>query len=115
REASTLYMQPQAQLTWTDYDSDSLVEDNGTRVEDGRSIGLNSRLGVRLFGQSTLRGNRVQPFLAVNWLRGQRDPSMRFNEELLSAKTPDSRYEMQAGAQLQLGQRWSAWGDLRVQ
>ncbi|MCU1091121.1 autotransporter outer membrane beta-barrel domain-containing protein [Stenotrophomonas maltophilia] len=115
REASTLYLQPQAQLTWTDYDSDSLVEDNGTRVEDGRSIGLNSRLGVRLFGQSTLRGNRVQPFLAVNWLRGQRDPSMRFNEELLSAKTPDSRYEMQAGAQLQLGQRWSAWGDLRVQ
>jgi len=115
REASTLYLQPQAQVTWTDYDSDSVVEDNGTRVEDGRSIGLNSRLGVRLFGQSTLRGNRVQPFLAVNWLRGQRDPSMRFNEELLSAKTPDSRYEMQAGAQLQLGQRWSAWGDLRVQ
>ncbi|WP_223276941.1 autotransporter outer membrane beta-barrel domain-containing protein [Stenotrophomonas maltophilia] len=114
-EASTLYLQPQAQLTWTDYDGDSLVENNGTTVEDGRGGGLNSRLGVRLFGQGTLQGNRVQPFLAANWLRGQRDEAMRFNSESLSAKTPENRYEVQAGAQLQLGQRWSAWGDLRVQ
>ncbi|WP_164162662.1 autotransporter outer membrane beta-barrel domain-containing protein [Stenotrophomonas maltophilia] len=114
-EASTLYLQPQAQLTWTDYDGDSLVENNGTTVEDGRGGGLNSRLGVRLFGQSTLQGNRVQPFLAANWLRGQRDEAMRFNSESLNAKTPENRYEVQAGAQLQLGQRWSAWGDLRVQ
>ncbi|HFF3035642.1 TPA: autotransporter outer membrane beta-barrel domain-containing protein [Stenotrophomonas maltophilia] len=114
-EASTLYLQPQAQLTWTDYDGDSLVENNGTTVEDGRGGGLNSRLGLRLFGQSTLQGNRVQPFLAANWLRGQRDEAMRFNSESLSAKTPENRYEVQAGAQLQLGQRWSAWGDLRVQ
>nr|ELF4102462.1 autotransporter outer membrane beta-barrel domain-containing protein [Stenotrophomonas maltophilia] len=114
-EASTLYLQPQAQLTWTDYDGDSLVESNGTTVEDGRGGGLNSRLGVRLFGQGTLQGNRVQPFLAANWLRGQRDASMRFNSESLNAKTPENRYEVQAGAQLQLGQRWSAWGDLRVQ
>ncbi|WP_235641828.1 autotransporter outer membrane beta-barrel domain-containing protein [Stenotrophomonas maltophilia] len=114
-EASTLYLQPQAQLTWTDYDGDSLVENNGTTVEDGRGGGLNSRLGLRLFGQGTLQGNRVQPFLAANWLRGQRDEAMRFNSESLSAKTPENRYEVQAGAQLQLGQRWSAWGDLRVQ
>ncbi|HHA2470622.1 TPA: autotransporter outer membrane beta-barrel domain-containing protein, partial [Stenotrophomonas maltophilia] len=114
-EASTLYLQPQAQLTWTDYEGDSLVENNGTTVEDGRGGGLNSRLGLRLFGQSTLQGNRVQPFLAANWLRGQRDEAMRFNSESLSAKTPENRYEVQAGAQLQLGQRWSAWGDLRVQ
>ncbi|MBH1433607.1 autotransporter outer membrane beta-barrel domain-containing protein [Stenotrophomonas maltophilia] len=114
-EASTLYLQPQAQLTWTDYDGDSLVENNGTTVEDGRGGGLNSRLGVRLFGQGTLQGNRVQPFLAANWLRGQRDASMRFNSESLNAKTPENRYEVQAGAQLQLGQRWSTWGDLRVQ
>jgi len=113
--ASTLYLQPQAQLIWTDYDGDSLVEDNGTLVEDGRSGGLDSRLGVRLFGQSTLQGNLVQPFLAVNWLRGERDPSMRFNGEQLDARLPENRYEVQAGAQLQLGQRWSAWGDLRLQ
>lgn len=113
--ASTLYLQPQAQLIWTDYDGDSLVEANGTLVEDGRSGGLDSRLGVRLFGQGTLEGNRVQPFLAVNWLRGERDPSMRFNGEQLEARLTKNLYEVQAGAQLQLGQRWSAWGDLRVQ
>ncbi len=113
--SSTLYLQPQAQVTWSDYDGDRHVEANGTTVEDGRSGGLNSRVGMRLFGQSTRVGNRVQPFLGVNWLRGERDPSLRFNAEQLHAKLPQNRYEAQAGAQLQLGQRWTAWGDLRVQ
>ncbi len=113
--SSTLYLQPQAQVTWSDYDGDRHVEANGTTVEDGRSGGVNSRVGMRLFGQSTRVGNRVQPFLGVNWLRGERDPSLRFNAEQLHAKLPQNRYEAQAGAQLQLGQRWTAWGDLRVQ
>lgn len=113
--ASTLYLQPQVQVGWIDYDGDSLIEDNGTTVEDGRAGGFHSRVGLRLFGQATPGGNRVQPFFGVNWLRGQRDEAMRFNSESLDAKLPENRYEAQAGAQLQLGQRWSAWGDLRVQ
>lgn len=113
--ASTLYLQPQMQVGWTDYDGDSLVESNGTTVQDDRAGGFNSRVGVRLFGQATPGGNRVQPFVAANWLRGERGESMRFNGERLDAKLPQNRYELQTGAQLQLGQRWTAWGDLRVQ
>ncbi len=111
----TWYLQPQAQLTYTDYKGDTLQEVNGTVVEDDRAGGFESRVGVRLFGHDNASGNRVQPFLAVNWLYTERGNAMRFDGERLDARLPTNRYEAQAGAQLRLGQRWSAWGDLRVQ
>lgn len=114
-DRGTWYLQPQAQLTYTDYKGDTLQEVNGTVVEDDRAGGFESRVGVRLFGHDNASGNRVQPFLAVNWLYTERGDAMRFDGERLDARLPTNRYEAQAGAQLRLGQRWSAWGDLRVQ
>jgi autotransporter family porin len=114
-DRGTWYLQPQAQVTYTDYKGDTLQEVNGTVVEDDRAGGLESRVGVRLFGHDNASGNRVQPFLAVNWLYTERGDAMRFDGERLDARLPTNRYEAQAGAQLRLGQRWSAWGDLRVQ
>lgn len=114
-ERGTWYLQPQAQVTNTDYKGDTLQEVNGTVVEDDRAGGFESRVGVRLFGHDNASGNRVQPFLAVNWLYTERGDSMRFDGERLDARLPTNRYEAQAGAQLRLGQNWSAWGDLRVQ
>ncbi|MNV96512.1 Outer membrane protein IcsA autotransporter precursor [compost metagenome] len=102
-------------MTYTDYKGDTLQEVNGTVVEDDRAGGFESRVGVRLFGHDNASGNRVQPFLAVNWLYTERGDAMRFDGERLDARLPTNRYEAQAGAQLRLGQRWSAWGDLRVQ
>ena len=110
-----VYLQPQLQVTYTDYKGDTLQEANGTIVEDHRAGGLESRVGVRLFGHDNATGNRVQPFVAVNWLYSERDNSMRFDGDVLAAELPTNRYEAQAGAQLRLGERWSAWGDLRVQ
>lgn len=114
-DRGTWYLQPQAQLTYTDYKGDTLQEANGTVVEDDRAGGLESRVGVRLFGNDNGTGNRVQPFLAVNWLYTDRGDAMRFDGERLDARLPTNRYEAQAGAQLRLGARWSAWGDMRVQ
>jgi len=114
-DRGTWYLQPQAQVTYTGYKGDTLQEVNGTVVEDDRAGGFESRVGVRLFGHDNASGNRVQPFLAVNWLYTERGDAMRFDGERLDARLPTNRYEAQAGAQLRLGQRWSAWGDLRVQ
>ncbi len=115
RERSAWFIQPQVQLTYTDYEGDTLQEANGTIVQDGRAGGLESRVGVRLFGHDNATGNRVQPFFAVNWLRGDHGNSLLFDGERISATLPTNRYEAQAGAQLKLGLKWSAWGDMRVQ
>ena len=115
RERGAWFIQPQVQLTYTDYKGDTLQEANGTVVQDGRAGGLESRVGVRLFGHDNATGNRVQPFFAVNWLRGDHGNSLLFDGERISATLPTNRYEAQAGAQLKLGLKWSAWGDMRVQ
>lgn len=115
RERGAWFIQPQVQVTYTDYKGDTLQEANGTIVQDGRAGGFESRVGVRLFGHDNATGNRVQPFFAMNWLRGDHGNSLLFDGERISATLPTNRYEAQAGAQLKLGLKWSAWGDMRVQ
>ncbi len=113
--ASALYVQPQLQLSHVDFRADRHVESNGTVIDHADAGGLSGRLGVRVFGHGTAAGNTVQPYLGVNWLRGSGTSTLQFNGETLGADVPRNRYEVQAGAELKLGQRWGAWGDLSVQ
>lgn len=112
---SSLYVQPQLQLTYADYRADRHVESNGTVVDHADAGGLSGRLGVRVFGHGIAGGNTVQPYLGVNWLRGSGTSTLQFNDDTLGADVPRNRYEVQAGAELKLGQRWGAWGGLSVQ
>ena len=113
--ASALYVQPQMQLTYADYRADRHVETNGTVIDHAEAGGLSGRLGARVFGHGTAAGNIVQPYLGVNWLRGSGTSALQFNGDTLGADVPRNRYEVQAGAELKLGQRWNAWGGLSVQ
>ena len=113
--ASALYVQPQLQLSHVDFRADRHVESNGTVVDHADAGGLSGRLGVRVFGHGTAAGNIVQPYLGVNWLRGSGTSTLQFNGDTLAADVPRNRYEVQAGAELRLGQRWGAWGGMSVQ
>lgn len=66
-ERRALYLQPQVQVTYTDYKGDTLQEANGTIV------------------QGLITANRVQPFFALNWLYSERGDAMRFDGERLDA------------------------------
>ncbi|PZT10328.1 autotransporter outer membrane beta-barrel domain-containing protein [Stenotrophomonas maltophilia] len=113
--ASALYVQPQLQLSHVDFRADRHVESNGTVIDHADAGGLTGRLGVRVFGHGTAAGNTVQPYLGVNWLRGSGTSTLQFNGDRLGADVPRNRYEVQAGAELKLGQRWGAWGGVSVQ
>lgn len=113
--ASALYVQPQLQLSHVDFRADRHVESNATVIDHADAGGLSGRLGVRVFGHGTAAGNSVQPYLGVNWLRGSGSSTLRFNGDTLGADVPRNRYEVQAGAELRLGQRWGAWGGMSVQ
>ncbi|MBD8698058.1 autotransporter outer membrane beta-barrel domain-containing protein [Stenotrophomonas sp. CFBP 13718] len=109
------YLEPQAQVTYTDYsmDGDQHVETNGTTVKTVDAGGLQTRLGVRLYGHDTSsEGNRVQPFVAANWIHSEGDNAVAFNGVSLSAGQPSDVYELKAGAQLQMGGGWTGWGEL---
>nr|KAJ9632656.1 hypothetical protein H2204_007743 [Knufia peltigerae] len=85
--SSQLYLQPQ--LSYVDFDADR----HGTQ----------------------LHGDRSWHVPGGNWLRGSGTSALQFNGDTLGADVPRNRYEMQAGAELKLGQRWGAWGGLTVQ
>ncbi len=109
------YLEPQAQLTYTDYsmDGDQHVETNGTTVQTADAGGLQTRLGVRLYGHDTSsEGNRVQPFVAANWIHSEGDNAVAFNGVGLAGGQPSEVYELKAGAQLQMGGGWTGWGEL---
>jgi len=112
---SALYLEPQVQLGWTHYRADQLTERNGTVVAQDRAGGVSGRAGMRLHGVATGAGNQVAPFLALNWLRGDADNRIRFDGERMAGGVPQNRYELNAGAQLQFGTAWSAWGDMALQ
>jgi outer membrane autotransporter protein len=115
RSRTAWSLQPQVQVRYTDYDSDSVVEANGTRVDGADAGGFSTRVGLQLQGHAVSRWNRVQPFVAVNWLHDARENALHFDAEKRQAGIPKDRYEVKAGAQLQLGANWAAWGDMAVQ
>lgn len=113
--ASALYVQPQLQLSYVDFRADRHVETNGTMIDQADAGGLSGRVGLRVFGHGTAAGNTMQPYLGVNWLRGSGTNTLQFNGDTLGADVPRNRYEVQAGTELKLGQRWGAWGGMSVQ
>ncbi|MCC7635401.1 autotransporter outer membrane beta-barrel domain-containing protein [Stenotrophomonas rhizophila] len=113
RGALAVFVQPQMQLRYGSYRADRHIERNGTVIDGSDADGLGSLVGVRVFGHTITRtGNRVQPFMAVNWIRESSDNRLRFDGQQLAGGLPQDRYEVKGGAQLQLGSRWSAWGDV---
>jgi len=113
--SSSLYVQPQLQLTYTDYNANRHVESNGTVIDGAEAGGLAGRVGVRAFGQRAGMGSVVQPYVGVNWLRGNGRNAIDFRGETLRAELPRNRYEVQAGAELKISHRLGAWGGLNVQ
>ncbi|WP_448130261.1 autotransporter family protein [Stenotrophomonas rhizophila] len=115
-ERVAMFVEPQLQLSYTRFSADSHIESNGTVINGSDADGLTSRAGVRFFGHANTEvGNRVQPFLSVNWIHESSDNGLSFDGERLSGGVPQDRYEAKAGASLQLGDRWTAWGDLGLQ
>ena len=115
-ERSRFLVEPQLQLTYTDYRSDDHVEANGTRIQTALAGGLTTRLGVRAYGHANVdSGNRVQPFVTANWYHQQRGNAVSFDGDAVNGAAPQDRYELKGGAQLQLGGKWTGWGQLGVQ
>ena len=121
-EMTTLYVEPQLQLTYNGYRAREHVERNGTAVAVDGAGGLATRVGVRLYGRSGLPGAHVQqnawvqPYLTVNWLRNQHaTDSLSFDSEVWQGQAGEERMEIKAGAQWQMTPRLSGWGEFGVQ
>ncbi|MBT2768217.1 autotransporter outer membrane beta-barrel domain-containing protein [Stenotrophomonas sp. ISL-67] len=94
-------LQPELQLIHTDAATDQHRESNGTVVRSLGDNGLSSRLGLRLQGQPRSGGaTAVSPYLAANWYRDGALQGMAFDDEVIEASTPRSRYALDAGVRI---------------
>ena len=106
-----LMLEPQVQLSYADTPGTSHTEANGTHVRTHETGGLQARLGVRVMQREMTTGHHVvQPFLLLNWYRHMRGNSIAFDGDVLSGGTPANVHEVKAGAQLQLGNQLTGWG-----
>ncbi|MGH8036898.1 MAG: autotransporter outer membrane beta-barrel domain-containing protein, partial [Stenotrophomonas sp.] len=111
-----VYVEPQAQVIYSNFSSDDVVESNGTVVQTRNAGGTTTRLGARVYGRPTsAQFNRVQPFVAVNWWSGGNDSTIAMDGERLSRDLSNNTYEAKVGAQLELGHGWSGWGQMGYQ
>jgi autotransporter family porin len=115
RGDTKLLVQPQLQLTYTNYHANDVAESNGTSVATGAAGGLSSRLGVKVSGDVRSADRRVQPYVSANWLRDGGKNQVWMDDAPIEGAAAKNRYEVRGGAALQLGDRWSAWGDLGLQ
>lgn len=108
----TLSLQPQLQLSYTDAHTDAHVESNGTVVRSTGASGLSTRVGVRLQGDAVIGSSRFAAYVAVNGYRDNRHAGMVFDGDAVQGGMPRQRAELNVGGQLQLGNGFSAWGEV---
>ncbi|QGL62325.1 autotransporter outer membrane beta-barrel domain-containing protein [Stenotrophomonas maltophilia] len=112
---TTLSLQPELQLVYTDAKTDVHTETNGTVVRAAGNSGLSGRAGLRLQGDGhSAAGASVSPYLAANWYRDGAGNGIAFDDEVLKAGIPRNRYELSAGARLEFRSGFSAWGGFGV-
>ena len=101
---------PELQLVHTDRRIDTHTEANGTVVRSLGNSSLSGRVGLRLQGE----GRAVSPYLLANAYREGGSQGLAFDDEAMRASVPRNRYELSAGANLQLQAGLRAWGGLGV-
>lgn len=112
---TTLHLQPELQLVYTDASTDRHEEANGTVVRSLGDSGLSGRTGLRLQGEGhSTAGASVSPYVVANWYRDGASNGMAFDDEALKASVPRNRYELNAGARVDFRSGLSAWGGLGV-
>ncbi|WP_095124627.1 autotransporter outer membrane beta-barrel domain-containing protein [Pseudomonas sp. Irchel s3a12] len=115
-ESKAYYLEPQAQVIYTNFKADKHREENGTTVKSKASDNVTTRLGARAYVRPTEKsGTRIQPFVAVNWWHSEDDSAMSFNNITSKLSTANDTYEVKVGAEVDIGSGWSAWGHLSTQ
>ena len=119
-ERNALYIQPKAQVTWMGVKADEHKETNGTRVEGKGDGNIQTRLGVRLYGQGHNqlddgKDRTFQPFVEANWIHNTKDFGVALNGENVDLTGTRNIGELKAGVEGQLTKNVALWGNVAQQ
>ncbi|WP_316157930.1 autotransporter outer membrane beta-barrel domain-containing protein [Cupriavidus sp. BIC8F] len=105
-------IEPQGQVIYVHGSEGGITEPNGTRVDGERGGGVITRLGVRMH-RTWIRqsGERIQPYLTLNWWHDSVDNVIAFNQVSLRDLYPRNRYEVKLGINVQGRKGWTGWSN----
>ncbi|EOG1818975.1 autotransporter outer membrane beta-barrel domain-containing protein [Enterobacter hormaechei] len=117
---NSVYIQPQAQITWMGVKADNHTEGNGTRINSDGDGNIQTRLGTRVFlkGHSNIdegKGREFEPFVEANWLHNTRSYSTSMNSVRISQDGARNIGELKTGVEGQLSRNLTAWGNVGQQ
>ncbi|WP_283150290.1 autotransporter outer membrane beta-barrel domain-containing protein [Silvimonas soli] len=111
RDGKQVVVTPQAQMVYTNYRADNVVDAAGTRINGQNGGQIDTRVGVRVYRRQAVDdgSNRVQPFVEANWLHGNHADNVSFDGQTVASDTPANRGELKAGAEARLDRDTTAW------
>ena len=116
-EAWRWMVEPQAQVSYAHYSTDSITDNNGLKISNEDANSVSTRLGVRTYLQPTAPNDKAkfQPFLTVNWLWSDASNSMDFNGATFSSDMPKNRFEAKLGLQAEVRKDFHIYGQISGQ
>jgi len=117
---NSVYVQPQAQITWMGVKADDHTEGNGTRINSDGDGNIQTRLGTRVFlkGHSKIdegKDREFEPFIEANWLHNTHSYSTRMKNVRISQDGTRNIGELKTGVEGQLSRNLTAWGNVGQQ
>ncbi|MCY1396581.1 outer membrane autotransporter barrel domain protein [compost metagenome] len=107
------FLEPQAQVIHSQFDSERLTEANGTQLDANDVEGLTGRLGLRLYARSLDSGApRIQPFVQLDWWHEDDDNEVELNDDRFQRSSSSNHYGIKLGVQAELQDNWSGWAQL---
>ncbi|WBM72222.1 autotransporter outer membrane beta-barrel domain-containing protein [Buttiauxella sp. WJP83] len=109
------FLEPQAQIIHSNYQSDTYTEHTGTVVSDMSDKTTTTRLGVRLSHDLTEGNMQLKLYSEANWWHGPGSQSMTFDGVTVQDDLPDDRFEAKFGVQGQINKSVSVWGTVGLE
>lgn len=114
---NSYFIEPNAQVIWSNIQADSLTESNGTRVSTQGNGDVQSRIGVRAAMKTHSENKQpvFQPYLEANWINNSQNAGSTMNGVDIEQRGSKNIAELRAGIDGQLTQRVNLWGNVGQQ
>ena len=116
---TSYWLQPQAQFIYQDVQLDEFVEQNNTRVEEGKA-NIQTRLGTKasmVVPTSLSTNSNYRPYAAVNWIHNSNseDKAIRLDNSYYGVGGAKDIGEIKLGLEGQTSTQSNAWVNVAYQ
>lgn len=119
-ERTSVYLQPQMQVTWSGVSADNHTEQNGTRITGDAENNVRSRVGLKAFMKThspldDTTGRRFRPYVEANWLHNTERYGVSMDGVTVTQAGTRNIAEVRAGLEGNLTSRLSLSGSIGQQ